>query len=363
LTLARHHSREASPGERGLQLGRAQREPIANTVSVYLRLFAEDRGLSRDDVEAAGAEVGERLETVRPDLVEEIAGIAAGAGQPEELLLAVNARTELLAGGDFAAGGGECSVAGVLGEHALLAQNWDFHSDLAASRLLWVVEPPGERWFATFTEAGIVAKTGLSEAGLAVTLNFLASAADGGHEGVPVHVLLRSVLDRCATAADAERLLLQADVTVSACITVAGDGALTAYELSPTSVHALEPAGDGSLAHTNHFLHSGPVDLIAAGPNAASTHERLTRVRAALGGRRGGDPLPIVGELLSRAPAFQREDPQADWLNRSATLATVVYDVGQRRMWIRATDDPGAALDEVPLPARRGAAAERPRPV
>jgi isopenicillin-N N-acyltransferase like protein len=348
VTLARHHSREASPGDRGLALGRAQRDPIANTMSVYLRLFAEDRGLTREAVAARGAEVGERLSELRPDLVEEIAGIAAGAGQPEELLLAVNARTELLAGGAFAIGGHECSVAGVLTGHCLLAQNWDFHPDLAGSRLVWIVEPPGGPWLATFTEAGIVAKTGLSEAGLAVTLNFLASADDGGLDGVPVHVLLRMLLDSCSSAQDAARLLAQAEVTASACITVAGDGALTAYELWPAGVQAVEPAADGSLAHTNHFLRPGPVDLIATGPDAASTNARLEQVRAGLA---GVDSLGAVGELLSSAPAFRADDRAQAWINRTATLATVAYDVGRRRMWIRAEDDPAASLREVVLPS------------
>jgi isopenicillin-N N-acyltransferase-like protein len=263
----------------------------------------------------------------------------------------VNARTELLAGGAFAAGGPECSVAGVLAGDCLLAQNWDFHPDLAPSRLLWVVEPPGERWFATFTEAGIVAKTGLNEAGLAVTLNFLATAADGGHRGTPVHVLLRTVLDRCATASDAERLLGEAEMSASACVTVAGDGALAAYELSPSGVRVLEADGHGMLAHTNHFVDAdGVEDLIAAGTGAESSLDRLEHVRAGLSGLSGGDPLATVSDLLSREPAFVVRAPDDPWLSLTETLATVVYDVNRRRMWIRVEDDPAAPLREVVLP-------------
>ena len=59
------------------------------------------------------------------------------------------------------------------------------------------------------TEAGILAKLGDQRAhGVACGLNFLTCSADGGLDGVPIHVLLRLVLERCATAAEALALLL-----------------------------------------------------------------------------------------------------------------------------------------------------------
>jgi isopenicillin-N N-acyltransferase-like protein len=363
-----HRSRERTPGDRGLELGRAQREPIANTVSVYLRLFSEDVGLSRDTVMSRGQAVGERLARVRPDLVEELAGIAAGAGHPEQLLLAVNARTELLAGGALAAGAGECTVAGSVAGECLLAQNWDFHPDLAPSRLLWVVEPSDGRWFATFTEAGVLAKTGLNGAGLAVALNFLATDADGGTDGAPVHVLLRMLLDDCADHDAARRLLGGSEVSASACVTVAAAAALTSYELSPRGIRAVDADANGLLAHTNHFVAAPPaVDLIAAGSGAASSHSRLEQARAGLGQLDRVDPLGSLRELLSSRsgdqPVFCHVDPEEPWVTRTATLATVAYDVAARRMWIRVAGDAAAPLEEVELPVGAwGAAAVRPRP-
>ena len=64
--------RAHASGERGLALGRAQRDPVANTVAVYTRLFSEDVGLDGADVTRAGEEVAHRLGELRPDLVDEI---------------------------------------------------------------------------------------------------------------------------------------------------------------------------------------------------------------------------------------------------------------------------------------------------
>jgi len=360
--LNTHRSPESDPGTRGYSLGRAQSKAIANTVAVYERMFSEDMGLARADVLSRGGEVAERVGAVRPDLVEEMSGIAAGAGQPEELLAAINARTELLAGGELASGAGECSVAGMAspgGGRCVLAQNWDFHPDLAPSRLVWTIELANGAWLCTFTEAGLLAKTGLNDAGLGVTLNFLASDADGGVDGLPVHVLLRMVLDSCRDAGQAARLLEKAAVSASACVTVAtagDDPSLAAYELSPRGTRAIQADERGRLAHTNHFVGAVPVrDLLASGPSGAGSVSRLEQVEAGLREIDSEEPVRELQALLStRRPGeedgsvFRREVEEGPWLQRCATLATLVYDLAARRMWVRVGDDPSAPLQPAP---------------
>ena len=66
------------------------------------------------------------------------------------------------------------------GDGAVLMQNWDWHPDLAPSRLVWTVDQGDGRWFATFTEAGILGKVGLNSDGLSLCLNLLATSDDGG---------------------------------------------------------------------------------------------------------------------------------------------------------------------------------------
>ena len=105
----------------------------------------EVAGLREAELERLGTLVGAAVTTAWPALADELAGMADGAGVEPALLWAVNARTELL-GGD-----GECSLIGrVDGARATIAQNWDWHPELGASRVLWTVEERGE-WFTTFT--------------------------------------------------------------------------------------------------------------------------------------------------------------------------------------------------------------------
>jgi isopenicillin-N N-acyltransferase like protein len=256
-----------------------------------------------------------------PDLVAEIEGMAAGARVPVDALLRLQARTELI-------GGAECSL---IGEPGLVRQNWDWHPDVAP--LVWVVEQPGGRWFATLTEAGIVGKIGLSSAGLCVGLNFLRCSLDGGLDGVPIHVLLRILLDRTDSLDAALELLMTARVSASSCITVGSMTDVVAVELSPGGARTLR---DERLVHTNHFLAGVP-----AGRDLEAAEQPSTLLRLEALARSGSLRSPLV---------CRHGDPTAPWRDRLATLASVVMEPAVPRL--RVADGPPCErpLVEVPLP-------------
>jgi isopenicillin-N N-acyltransferase-like protein len=322
---------------------------VRNTVATYRRLLHEAAGIAPERLATHGAEVGQRLERDRPDLVAEIEGIATGAGVPAEELLAVNARTELLAGH----ASGECSVLGVIGaERVRLAQNWDWHPAQAPSMVVWTIAPPGGPWLTTVTEAGMLAKIGLSSHGLAVGLNFLTSTLDGGTGGVPVHALLRMVLDSCASATEALQLLLAAPVSASACITLAASEpegrALAAVELSPAGHGLVWPDGHGRLVHTNHFL---------AGPgrrhDAAACSEPSTLLRhrhlAGLLARDVGVEEALRAHFPRPHAVCRHDEPRDAWAERRATLLSVVIDPGARTLAL--APGPPCERDHVPVAA------------
>jgi isopenicillin-N N-acyltransferase-like protein len=258
----------------------------------------------------------------------------------------VNARTELLA----PIAGAECSLLAESSRAgALIAQNWDWHPSLAASLVVWRIRQPGDRWFATLTEAGMLAKVGLSSAGLACGLNFLRSSRDGGAAGVPVHVLLRVVLDRCDSAGEALRLLAALPARASACLTLAdADGVAVAMERSPGGWRLVFPGSGGRLAHTNHFLAG-----LAAGEDLEAREAPSTRLRLwDLGRLEPGRPLEDALRSHAGAPESicRHERDQDTWPDRRATLASVVLDPGARAM--RVADGPpcSAAYVDVSLP-------------
>ena len=80
VTLHRHHSNEASAGDRGRGLGLAQRDRIGLVTGVYARLYALN-GLGADGCGPPTApQALDRISAYAPELGAEIEGIAAGSG-------------------------------------------------------------------------------------------------------------------------------------------------------------------------------------------------------------------------------------------------------------------------------------------
>jgi isopenicillin-N N-acyltransferase-like protein len=241
------------------------------------------------------------------ELVEEIEGIAAGAGVPTRALMRIQARTELM-------GGPECSL---IARPGRLEQTWDWHPDVVP--LVWLVEQPDGRWFATLTEAGMVGKIGLSSAGLCFGLNFLRCSLDGGLDGVPIHVLLRTLLERVDTFDDALDLLTSTRVSASSCITVASADEVAAVELSPGGCRVMRGP---RVLHTNHFLDGPPAGEDVEAADETTTFARLRQLERT-------DSLEGV-----RCDV----DPSVPWADRIATLAAVVMEPGRLEVADRSGD-------------------------
>jgi isopenicillin-N N-acyltransferase-like protein len=230
------------------------------------------------------------------DLVAEVEGVASGAGVPVDALLALQARTELLVGA-------ECSL---IGRPGRVEQNWDWHPEIVP--LVWVVELGDGRWFCTLTEAGILGKIGLSSAGLCFGLNLLRCSLDGGLGEVPMHVLLRVLLDRTGSFDQALARLRTVSMSASSCVTVGSADDVLAVELSPGGARVVR--GD-PLLHTNHFLAGPPAGEDLEALEAPSTFSRLAALSR-------GEPLSSVCQ----------DEPDV------VTLASVVMEPGVPRMCV-----------------------------
>jgi isopenicillin-N N-acyltransferase-like protein len=316
---------------RGQLLGSALGEQIESVLDAYLRLFAATSGLDRNAVLRRGEQALERVAGWQPRLVPELEGVAAGADVAPELIAALNARTELLCGGG-------CSLVARLDDPAgpWLAQNWDWYADAPDRCVVWTAGLEGGERLVTMTEAGILAKLGMNDRGLAVGLNVLEHRRDGGPVGIPIHIVLRALLDSCATVDDAESLIADVWTSASSAITVvdAGGGGAT-FELSPAGYARIDPHL-GRLAHTNHFL----APALGDGEDSETLDEsrvRLERLETAL-----PDSLEAAQELLrdhGNAPdsICRHGSPSVHPdLPDSATIVSVASEPAARRFHVAA---------------------------
>ncbi len=319
--LATLRTDATDPRERGRVAGAALAGRAALCLDAYLPLFA-GLGHSRDDVRRFGERVLARTARWHAPLAEELEAFARAAQLELELVAALNGRTELLALA-------ECTTVGRTAgpEGPWLAQNWDWYADAPERCVVWSAAVEGAR-FATMTEAGILAKVGVSTRGIAVALNILYHERDGrGELGVPVHLVLRRLLGEAASVGDAWELLRDTPFSASSCITVVdAAGAGAHFELSPAGAARVEPQ-EGRLAHSNHFLDAElakgeaeqPADwmpgsqarlaaAVRAGPGALAdglallaTHDSAPQAVCRHDEPSGEPDTPLVGTVVSVA--------------------------------------------------------------
>ena len=320
-----------APFERGRIHGMRARERVERSLANYARLFAFC-GLSWDEAKRRAADYRSVIGEFDPALLEEIEGIAQGAGRKSEEILALNVRTEILPSSYLqGADHGECTAIAVhpaasLTGGALLAQNWDW---VGAQREALVLLRVTDEYL-TLTEAGMLAKIGLNAAGFGVCLNILSSIHDGQKHGVPVHVLLRALLKRGSVrdAIDFAGKLSFAGSSNVLCADKAGESA--SLELSPKGQRVVR--GDGrTLCHTNHFVDAEASAWQSPLADYLSTVPRLecARRHAAARPRQGLDDLKrlLRDESDGLVSICRRPDPALPEPARIESVASVIMEL------------------------------------
>jgi isopenicillin-N N-acyltransferase-like protein len=349
--------------ERGRMHGALAKRRVDLSIANYRSLF-EHCGIGWSEAQRLGHSYRDVIGDFAPSLLAEIEGIATGAGRALDEILALNARTEILpptfpgkpgaewlasrlgAPADF----GECTAIAVspsrsTGGETLLAQNWDW---LGAQRdALLVLRGRGEGGmnYLTLTEAGMLAKIGCNDRGFGVCLNILRSADDGAAPGVPVHVLLRALLD-CGSVHEALERVRALRFGASSnvlCADRGGDSA--ALELSPAGAHVVRGA-DGALCHTNHFLAAqAQRDEVALPPSLSSVPRLACALRHAQGART--HDLRSIQRLLrdetdGLLSVCRHPDPSLPEEARVETVASVIMELARGVMHV-APDVPSRA--------------------
>jgi isopenicillin-N N-acyltransferase like protein len=211
-------------------------------------------GGSWDEVCVETAKFIPTLQQHYPDVLEEMKGLAEGANQDYEAIMVINARSELLVNKTRLTGEG-CTGFGVLPEKSggslYIGQNWDFPILQKDCVIVLEIEQPGKPKILMVTEAGIVGKIGLNEAGVGITMN--AIIADALAPGTPLHIVMRGVLNSWSLNSALDKVVKSK--TASAINFIIAQDGVTAVnmEIIPGDFDLSFPAG-GFIAHTNHFL-------------------------------------------------------------------------------------------------------------
>lgn len=246
---------EGEPRERGRQHGELAGEQVALSVERYMERFAYYAKLTPDEARRRAAEFAAPIREYDPDLLEEIEGVAEGAGFRTDDLLAVNCRSEVMFG---TAPIMECTSFGLqptatANGHTYVGQNWDWAPDIKETLVLLVINQAPRPTVVLLDEAGMIGRMGLNSAGLIMSTNTLISQQR--QLGVPYNMILRGILNS-GTMAEAIAAIVQPKRAISANYLLGhADGQVLDLVTSPIHVDRIAPE-QGIIAHGNHF--NGP---------------------------------------------------------------------------------------------------------
>jgi isopenicillin-N N-acyltransferase like protein len=295
-----------SAHDRGLQYGSAAADLIAQAISYYREGFARQAGLGWEQALEHIRPWQRLVERDFPELLEEMAGIAEGAGVRPAEIVALNCRGEIIYDNWFPSEPEEpdgCTsfslLDGAAGDgHVYAGQNWDWrHAIRDTVVVLRVVQPPKPTLIMQL-EAGQIGRHGANSDGLALNANGLGGRFDDSI-GMPQTVIRRAVLD-APNVADALKILTwtKAHIPSNALITHR-DGFSIDIETTPGG-HGWEYGVNGLLVHGNHY-------------------QTFTPAQA------GGDPRLMSPDSLIRVPRARRGLAKAALADKSGDVRAAIH--------------------------------------
>lgn len=358
------------PRERGRAHGEAAREQIHASLEFYRGEFARKSGLSWDDVLARAPLWREAVAAYLPGILDEVDGIAEGAGRAPAEILALNARGELRSGDPFA-DAAECTAFVVTDEasgdgHVWCGQNWDWRSETAGTALMVRVEQPGKPTFISLVEAGTVARHGANAAGICLNANGLAKPFTNG-PGIPQPFIRRRILESW-TIGDALDAVMEPTAYLSTNIVLTTrEGFSIDLETTPAR-HGIAYPEHGVLGHANAFTSFVPEQVKRTyRPSSSDSLYRGKRVADRLAGAPAAGSSTAVRALVEAAlsdhlgyPNSVCNHPDERAERRYETLASLVVDLTTGEFWVAGGPPCSTAFELLPWNLYAGAEERSP---
>lgn len=308
-----------SYSEMGLARGRMEGELVRGMIDARWALLediaerAKLDDLARGHVEALGS--------YWPEALEELRGVAEGAGVDPARLLAASGYTDFR---DVARTGGDpgaCTVfyapPGRWGERACAGQTWDMDP---SGEAYVVLLSAGEKLL-TLTLAGCPAMMGVSAAGVALFMNDL--RPNDARVGVTWPYVVRRALE--AQSLDAARRVVE-EAPLSSGHNYLVCDASRAFNIERTATGSVTREVGEPFAHTNHYTEEALVGKAFKPPEpGSSTVQRLERARELV--RTAASP-----EEFLRDHANSPDRSICNHGEKSRTCAACYVDFGARAL-------------------------------
>lgn len=330
--------------ERGRQYGESARPQIARSLEFYAEVFERSTGWAWQTLtERTESWVGP-ISAYSPEVLDEVRGIAEGAGRTFHELLALNGRGELTVGikpsktTETADG---CTSFAILPEanaarRVWAGQNWDWRDEIADTVVMLRVEQPGKPTIIAQVEAGQVGRHGANSAGLALNANGLGGDFTNPL-GVPGTFIRRRILESWDMYDALEAAFDVRQALSSNLLLTHRDGFAIDLETTPGR-HAWMYPEHGLLVHGNHFEAFVPTQIEGSyQPFSVDSLFRVPRIREGLQRCRIEGTSPAAVRDLVRAAVSDHfgypnslcthADARKHRLDRDSTIVSSLVDL------------------------------------
>ena len=322
------------PQQMGRAIGQAAREEIRGFCAVASALVHTTMRVSRAAANETVANAFRSAEQYAPHMLEEIRGIAEGAGVSAEDIMLLQVRNQFAPQAD--SGCTSLALAGADNAAArLVAQNWDNDPALDPFTVVLTRRPLGKPAFMTVTQAGLIAYIGFNDAGIGLCLNTLPAPARSC--GVPHYFTVRGIyeartLDTAIHAVERAQRAIPANIML---LTPQGPADL---EVTVDGVHVIRDAGTGVVTHANHCRHADLLAINEQFPELIQSHQRQRRIDQLLPPGREAIELEQVQHALRDHEGYPRSicrhanDDQGT--GHWQTVFSVIMEPAARRMHV-----------------------------
>jgi isopenicillin-N N-acyltransferase-like protein len=301
--------------DRGRQHGTLLKERIHRTVEFYQKQFQ----LPEEQILRIAGQFRKSTKAFREDLYLEIEALARAAEVDPLWIYALNGRTELLNLNPM-----ECTTL-AFRKQSLIGQNWDWDSEMEELAVILEIEKEDGHRILTMTEPGMIGKIGMNHCGVGVCLNFM-TIENYQPYGVPLHVLLRTILD--SKSLNEAQFLIEPNLRgkVGNILISNVNGEIVDFELAGDEFFPIPV--DDLFVHTNHFLTKIDYDLMLF-PNSMDRYNRAKELVSRLDNPSFNAIKNILKDRGNGEHPICRKRFSHPWLtdDKSITVTTIVMDL------------------------------------
>ncbi len=316
-----------SPRQRGLQHGSAYPQLIRGC----FERFCEFKGASVERIDSTLQKIEEGLRRSLPETLEEIEGIAQGAGMSYEEIMQLNFCEEIW---NATTGWCTCVCLTQSSDGPLLGKTDDGDEGDEQYHIFQRVEnPDGYSYIRCIFVGTLWTCAGVNEVGLAFASSALVPAAVDEEDIIGAYPLFQACMERCRTVTEARHMISSFSFGIGRNILlVDAEGNAVEIEKLPGRQELRYPE-EGVIFHTNQCISEGMSELLVDDQermdNSSARYELLRQATRTMPRNRSG-----MESLLRRHSESGSICQHGGGCGRFYTLAAYVVAPRQKQLWV-----------------------------